>query len=200
MNCMNDTQRVVLNVGCGHKNIKMPDHYAQWKQVRLDIDPRTEPDILLDARKLESLPPNTFDGVFSSHNLEHFRRHEAERIIGGMHHVLKDDGFAEILVPDMNSVFRTVVEKDLDIDDELYRMGFGPILVRDVLYGYSLEVETRDNDYFSHKTGFTAKSLLKIFTANNFRRVFYYSQDFTIRSLVFKQEPNAFHRSFFNLP
>ena len=85
----------VLNVGGGNKKIPIPEHYAGWEHLLLDIDPRGEPDIVCDARELRSLGESRFDAIYCSHNLEHYYRHDVLKVLAGMHHVLRDDGFVE---------------------------------------------------------------------------------------------------------
>ena len=48
--------------------------------------------------------------------------------------MFKPDGFAEIRVPDIALLMRTVVEKDLDLLDVIYQSPAGPVRVRDVLF------------------------------------------------------------------
>src|SRR4051812_25066523 len=102
---------VVLDVGCGPASRVLPTYFAEWKRTRLDIDPHCEPDIVLDARNLATLEPLAYDAVFCSHNLEHFHRHECLQVLTGMHHVLKPDGLAEIRVPDIDAVVKTMVQR-----------------------------------------------------------------------------------------
>ena len=123
----------VLNVGGNNKNIALPSCYSGWQQTLLDIDPRGEPDIVLDARALSQLPPCEFDAVYCSHNLEQYYRHDGSKVLAGFLHVLKEDGFAHIVVPDIGKLMRIVVKKEMDIDDFLYESAIGPIAVRDVL-------------------------------------------------------------------
>ena len=85
-----------------------------------------------------------------------------------MHHVLKPDGFLEIRVPDVGAVIRLAVQNQFDLDDVLYHAPAGPILLRDVLWGYHPQIEQSGRDYFAHKTGFTIKSLLNFVTPIGF--------------------------------
>ena len=62
----------VLNVGGASKAIPIPQHYAGWEHVLLDVDPNQEPDIVCDARELVELPAGGFDAIYCSHNLEHY--------------------------------------------------------------------------------------------------------------------------------
>ncbi|MBX9746907.1 MAG: hypothetical protein K2X34_08400 [Hyphomonadaceae bacterium] len=50
----------ILNVGGGHKGIPLPPQFASFEQVLLDIDPRGRPDIVCDARKLDTLESSQF--------------------------------------------------------------------------------------------------------------------------------------------
>jgi hypothetical protein len=180
----------LLNVGGGSKSIPIPDYYTGWQHDLLDIDPRGKPDIVLDARELHTLPPATYDSVYCSHNLEHYYRHDGARVVQGFSHVLRHDCFAEIRVPDLESVMRHVVQYNLDIDDQLYQSPAGPILVRDVFYGYHVEIERSGNDYYAHKTGFSPRSLSKFIVAHGFPWVAIGSRNqFEILAFAFKQRP-----------
>jgi predicted SAM-dependent methyltransferase len=107
----------VLNVGGGSKDIPLPPHYGNWRHDLLDIDPKGKPDVVCDARELHKLATAQYDAVYCSHNLEHYYKHDGPKVLSGFMHVLKSDGFAEIRVPDMNSVMKKVVESNLDVDD-----------------------------------------------------------------------------------
>ncbi len=192
--------RRVLNVGGNSKDIPLPPEYAGWEHVLLDIDPKGNPDIICDSRELSKLPGSTFDSVYCSHNLEHYYRHDALKVLAGFVHVLKADGFACIRVPDMGEVMRTVVSKNLDIDDFLYQSTMGPITVRDVIYGHGAEIERSGNDFFGHKTGFTQKSLISILNASGFSWVISAVADLEVMALAFTNEPSEYAKKLFNLP
>jgi hypothetical protein len=161
----------VLDIGSGSAAIPLPQHYAGWERHRLDIDPATNPDVLLDARDLLSRPAGEYTAVYCSHNLEHYHRHDGLKVLRGMRHVCKPDAFVEIIVPDLGGVMKWVVERNIDLDDVLYTLPGKPILVRDVLYGYHVEIEKSGNDFFAHRTGFTTKSLLNFVNSAGFARV-----------------------------
>src|SRR5262245_43868689 len=131
----------LLNVGGNNKEIPLPPQYAGFEHLLLDVDPRGRPDILCDARRLATLDGAQFDAIYCSHNLEHYYRHDVRVVLTGFLHVLKDGGFAHIRVPDVHEVMRLTIERGLDIDDVLYQSPAGPIMVADVLYGYSVEIE-----------------------------------------------------------
>lgn len=190
----------VLNVGGNNKAIPLPPQYAGFEHVLLDIDPKGSPDIVCDARNLASLEAGQFDAVYCSHNLEHYYRHDVPRVLAGFLHVLKDKGFAQIQVPNIDGVMRVTIERGLDIDDVLYHSASGPIMVLDILYGYSVEIERSGQEYYAHKTGFTQKSLLKALQKAGFEKIYSGVGDLEINALAFKGMPDHITRELFNLP
>jgi hypothetical protein len=192
--------RRLLNVGGNSKDIPLPENYRGWENVLLDIDPRGKPDVLCDARALTTLPGAAYDAVYCSHNLEHYYRHDVPKVLAGFRHVLKEHGFAHIRVPDMGEVMQQVVQKALDIDDVLYVSPAGPITVRDVFYGYGVEIERSGNEFFAHKTGFTQKSLVRMLESCGFPIVFSMTGNLEVMALAFTQKPDEYARSLFGLP
>jgi SAM-dependent methyltransferase len=190
----------VLNVGGNNKQIPLPTQYLGWQHLLLDIDPNGQPDVVCDARNLADLPSSTFDSVYCSHNLEHYYRHDVAKVLAGFVHIVKDDGFVCIRVPDLAAVMRAVVEKNLDIDDALYESDAGSIKVSDVIYGYGVEIERSGNDYYAHKTGFTQKSLTAVLFEAGFRFVFSGVDNFEIVALAFLNEPTIEAKQLLNLP
>jgi len=192
----------VLNVGGNTKAIPIPAHYAGWEHLLLDIDPRGEPDIVCDARELTALPAAQFDAVYCSHNLEHYYKHDSRRVLRGFLHVLNDSGFAEIRVPDLDSVMQHVVKTGMDIEDVLYTSPNGPITPRDVLYGWGVEIERSGHDFFAHKTGFTGKSLFHALQQAGFGHaiVVKFADVFELRAFAFKIAPRPDQRALLGLP
>ena len=90
-------------------------------------------------------------------------------------------------------MMKHVVANNLDIDDVLYESRSGPILVRDMIYGYHVEIETTGNDFFAHKTGFGAKSLKKIFVENGFVASAITSVGIDLFGFFFAQLPTEEH-------
>jgi Methyltransferase domain len=194
-----DVKRL-LNVGGGNRGIPLPPVYQGWEHILLDIDPKGGPDLVCDARELTALPPGQYDAVYCSHNLEHYYRHDVPRVLAGFRHVLKEDGFAEIRVPDLADLMQTVVRRGLDVDDLLYQSPAGPITVRDVLYGLGVEIERSGNDFWAHKTGFTKKSLTAMLVRCGFPIVYNGTGNFEVAAFAFKGPPTEEIRLLLNLP
>jgi hypothetical protein len=189
----------VLNVGGGNKGIALPCEYNGWEHLLLDIDPKGNPDIVCDARELKTLNGNTYNAVYCSHNLEHYYRHELPKVLGGFSHLLVEGGFVDIRVPDLEQVMKTVVVKNIDIDDLLYHSPAGPITARDVIYGYGVEIERSGCDFYAHKTGFTPKSLYKILTQNGFPFVYLSKGQLEIRAIALRDHSIEVVSSLFKL-
>lgn len=181
--------RKVLNVGGNSKTIAIPEIYDGWQQVWLDIDPAVQPDVLCDAREMHTLPAATYDAIYCSHNLEHYYQHDVKKVLAGFRHVLKDDGFIHIRVPDIGAVMKAFVENDMDINDVLYVSPAGPITIQDVVYGWGREIERSGNDFFAHKTGFTETSLLATLMEAEFYQIYSGADEFEVNAIAFKDDP-----------
>ena len=192
----------VLNVGGNSKDVPIPPHYAGWEHLLLDIDPRGKPDVVADARDLGALPARQFDAVFCSHNLEHYFAHDAARVLQGFRHVLVEDGFAEIRVPDIKALMAHVVACGSDIDDVVYTSPAGPITAHDMLYGWSVEIERSGRDFYAHKTGFTPASLHRRLRAAGFPVVVVgaVAATFELVAFAFKKPPRPDQLSLLGLP
>lgn len=186
-----DSRNAVLNVGDGNKTIQIPEHYHNWHHLLLDIDPGGDADIVMDARKLTTLPMAQFDAVYCSHNLEHYFRHDVANVLSGFFHVLNPDGFAEIHVPNMRSVLKRFVETGMEIDDILYESPSGPISVLDVIYGWGKQIESTGVDFYAHKTGFTETSLMAALNRAGFAHVWIAESTdvFSVGAMAFKKYP-----------
>ncbi len=191
----------VLNVGGNNKNIPIPEYFNGWQHLLLDIDPKGCPDIVCDARLLNTLAPAQFDAIYCSHNLEHYYKHDGMKVLQGFIHVLKADGFADIRVPDMETVIKTVVERDMDIEDVLYVSPAGSITVCDVMYGWGLQIERSGVDFYAHKTGFTARSLRAVLLRAGFTNTYIYvaKEEFELRALAFSSQPTDGQRAILGL-
>lgn len=192
----------VLNVGGANRDIPIPPHYAGWDNVLLDIDARGKPDIVADARELTALPAGGFDAVYCSHNLEHYYAHDCRRVLAGFVHVLNDDGFAEIRVPDLKALMQRVAATGIDLDDIVYTSDAGPITAHDMLYGWAVEIERSGRDFYAHKTGFTPKSLYRMLRDAGFANVVLGSVAPTLELVAFawKREPRSDQRALLRLP
>jgi SAM-dependent methyltransferase len=193
-------KRKFLNVGGADKFHPVAACFQDWEHILLDIDPKGMPDIVADARELSQLPGTEFDAIYCSHNLEHYYRHDAIKVLQGFDHVLNETGFAYIMVPDLMDVMRQAIERKLDIDDVLYTAPAGPITVRDVVYGHGGYIERSGQDFYAHKTGFTEKSLHGLLKNCGFSYVFGGTGGLQILCIAFKTKPTEEQKALLGLP
>ena len=164
----------VLDVGGGSKAVDLPPFYRDWIRLLLDIDPRTGADLVCDARNLVDQPPQTrFDAIHCAHNLEHYYRHDVDKVLQGFLHVLKEEGFAQIRVPDIGGLIKLMADNNLDIEQDVYKASEGALTAHDVMYGYAPEIEASGEDFYADKTGFTRASLLRALYSNGFGEVYF---------------------------
>jgi hypothetical protein len=180
----------VLNVGGGNKQIAIPKYFDGWTHDLLDIDPESGADLICDAAKLKYMSRvfDIYDAVYCSHNLEHYYRHDVSAVLTGFNAVLKDDGFAHIIVPNMQHIFNNLAG-GADIEDIAYTSPAGPIKYIDMIYGFGAMIEKSGNDFMCHKNGFTAKSLGNILLTHGFSHVFVGEQNINLFAFAFKQKP-----------
>jgi hypothetical protein len=190
----------VLNVGGNSKAIPLPPIYNGYEHLLLDIDPKGSPDLLCDARDLQTTPPAQYDAIYCSHTLEHYFRHDVPKVLAGFVHVLKPHGFADIRVPDIVGVMRAVVARTLELDDVLYQSPAGPIQVLDVLYGWGQQIERSGVDFFAHKTGFSRRLLAKVLAAAGFQAVYTAAGNLETSAFAFLRPPDASMRTRLGLP
>jgi predicted SAM-dependent methyltransferase len=154
------TRRRVLHVGSGAASdgrLHAIFRSDQWAEVRLDVDVATDPDLVCSVTDMSAAVGNaTFDGIWSSHNLEHVRGHEVLPALREFVRVLRPDGFALIRSPDLESIAELILRDG--IDSVVYQSPAGPITPLDMLYGHQRSIE-QGNEFMRHGTGFTQDRL-----------------------------------------
>lgn len=164
--------RTILHVGPGHRKngAKLPPVFqgGDWREVRLDIDPANEPDIVGTMLDMAAVADASVDAVYSAHNIEHVHAHEVLVVLGEFLRVLKPDGFLVVTCPDLQAICRLVVEDKLA--DAAYMSPAGPITPLDILYGHGAALAA-GHHYMAHKTGFTLKTLTHALLSAGFQSI-----------------------------
>lgn len=150
---------ICLHVGCGPPSVGLV-HEAfsgkDWKEIRLDLDPAVQPDVVASIADLSPVQTESVDSVWSSHNLEHLPAHDVSKALAGFHRVLRPGGLLLMTMPDLQAVAQLIV------DDQLEGVAFqspaGPISPIDILYGHRPSLAA-GKSMMAHRTGFTQTTL-----------------------------------------
>lgn len=149
---MDGSAQTVLIAGCGEEGKQWADQ--GWSVVRLDIDPRTGPDVVGDMRDLGDIGP--FDAVACNNALEHLYPHEVDKALREFYRVLKPGGRAVIQVPDLEDVRPT--------EDLLPEIGMCGL---HLYYGDPARIE--DFPYMAHHCGFVESTLRGVMEMAGFK-------------------------------
>mgnify|MGYP001199317988 CR=1 FL=1 len=161
--------RKFLHIGCGlNKKDSTTDVFnsPDWHEVRLDINPSVNPDIVSSIQDMSAIDDDSFDAVYSSHNVEHIYSFDVLKTFNEIHRVLKNDGFLILTCPDLKAICSLIA--DGKILDKLYDSPSGPIYPLDVIYGYQKSI-FNGNEFMAHKNGFTVETIVSFMETSNFR-------------------------------
>jgi SAM-dependent methyltransferase len=158
-----------LHVGCGPKRAdRTPFAGLGWQEIRLDIDPAVQPDVVGTMLDMGAVAAGSVDAVFSSHNIEHLYPHEVPLALAEFRRVLAPGGFALITCPDLQSVAALVADNKLV--EPAYTSPAGPIAPLDILYGLRGAM-AGGNLYMAHRCGFTRDVLVGTLQQAGFAQV-----------------------------
>lgn len=166
------SQKVVLNAGAGPVDaghLHGAFVSAGWKEVRLDVDPRAEPDIVGSITDMRAqIGDGGFDALWSSHAIEHLHAHEVIPALREFRRVLKSDGFALVTCPNLTAIARLAATGD--VESVVYNSPAGPIRTIDMLFGHGRAIAD-GRLAMAHNTGFTASRLARVALASGFAEV-----------------------------
>jgi ubiquinone/menaquinone biosynthesis C-methylase UbiE len=166
--------KTFLNVGAGYTPITH-NPYSEiffgpgkgWYEIRVDIDPKTKPDIIADITDLNNIRDECVDAVFSSHTLEHIYTCQVPMALAEFYRVIKPGGYVAFYLPDMAKVAQQVLDGKLD--DILYTCDAGPIRTVDIIFG--MEGAIYECPPMMHKTAFTPATITKKLEEAGFKNV-----------------------------
>ena len=161
----------LLHIGPGNSRIQQTTpgfNNGEWQEIRLDIDPTVQPDIIGTMTDMSLVQSNSVNAIFSSHNIEHLYPHEVPVALAEFNRVLTDDGFCVITCPDLQSVCALVAQDKLT--ETAYDSPAGPIAPIDILYGHRNYMGA-GNLFMAHRCGFTEKVLRGTLNACGFQWV-----------------------------
>lgn len=164
-------ERKLLHVGCGFASReRLPACFqaADWREIRFDIEPAVQPDILGSMTDMSAVEPASVDAIYSSHNLEHLHAFEVPVALAEFRRVLKPTGFVLLTLPDLRAVARAIADDHLA--EPLYMSMAGPINPLDVVFGHQPSIQ-RGLVHMAHRTGFSARTLADALLGAGFAEV-----------------------------
>ena len=100
--------RRFLNIG-GRRELPVPDYYKGWAHEIASNEAESGAEHNITPRDLSQLPAGGYDAVYAAHVLEHFHPHECVKVLAGIMHVLKPDGFAEFRTINLAAVMKELL-------------------------------------------------------------------------------------------
>ena len=150
---MNANSKVLLNLGSGVAGGGwLPAMFRSWSQVRIDIDPAVAPDVLADITDLSSIATGCADALWTAHCIEHLYEYAVPTALAEIRRVLKPDGFACLVVPDLQQIAAYIAEDRLH--EVVYESSAGPVRAHDIVFGFGPAL-ARGQFAMAHRCGFT---------------------------------------------
>lgn len=151
--------KIVINAGCGPLGSgRLPAIFHDWQQLRVDLDPAVDPDVIADITDMAAIPSGYADAVWSSHCVEHLYAHQVGQAFAEIFRVLGDQGFACIIVPDLQAI-GTYLSSDR-LHEVIYDSPAGPVTAHDTLFGFEPAI-MRSRTRMAHHCGFTPTLFLQ---------------------------------------
>lgn len=162
-------RRSFINAGSGPKNnSRYPTFFRTWRQIRVDLDPETKPDVLASIADLSAIPDGSVDAVWSAHCVEHLFAHEVPSALAEFRRVLRRTGFACIVIPDLQAIAEWIATDRLQ--ETIYQSASGPVTAHDMIWGFGRALAA-GNLQMAHRCGFTPTPFMRILTEAGFAEV-----------------------------
>jgi len=151
--------KMLIKLGAGEKGAAwLPAMFADWREVRVDVDATMAPDILADMTDLSAIESGSADAVWVSHGIEHLYLFEVSKAIAEIYRILADDGFFCVIVPDLQILAEYIASDRLH--EVVYQSPAGPVIAHDMLFGFGPHL-AQGRSSMAHKCGFTPTLLLQ---------------------------------------
>jgi hypothetical protein len=178
-----DDKKILLNVGCGNRYVRQGwPYFESWKEIRADLYVE-DADIKCDIVKLNGVTDSSVDCIWASHVVEHLYWHELPETFGNFMRVLKPNGCAVVIVPDLGAIADRIKDGLLEPVREYNNCNLAPI---DFIFG-GRDFHQRDGIGQLHKTGFTSKSMGQVLNSLGIKS-YIRQQNFQVFAVCYKDE------------
>jgi predicted SAM-dependent methyltransferase len=145
--------KLLVNLGSGPKGSAwLPAMFAEWREVRVDVDATVAPDILADVTDLSAIESGSVDAVWSAHCIEHLYLHQVSKAVAEAYRILSDDGFFCMIVPDLQAIAEYIANDRLH--EVVYESPAGPVTAHDIVFGFGPFL-AQSHLSMAHHCGFT---------------------------------------------
>ena len=129
-----------------------------WETLRVDIDPNCEPDIVASIIDMAQIPTGYVDAVWATHSVEHLFWHEVGVALAEFYRILADDGFACLVVPDLQAIGELIATDRMH--EPIYVSASGPVTAHDMVFGFGTAIG-QGRISMAHRCGFTPSLMLR---------------------------------------
>lgn len=181
-----DSERVLLNIGCGPKTIKHEiAQLQQYREIRIDADESVSPDIVASMMDLSVIRSKSVAAIWTSHALEHVYWHQSIEALKEFKRVLRDDGVLVMCLPNARPAAQALVDDKMD--EPCYMSSIGPIKPIDILFGHRGLIE-HNTTFMAHKNCYTAQMLRDDLLAAGFDYAIVVEAGFNIKAVASKSK------------
>jgi SAM-dependent methyltransferase len=162
-------RRVFLNAGCGSSgDSRLPRFFRKWRQIRVDVDARLKPDLVASIADLSAIPDASVDAVWCAHCVEHLYAYEVPLALAEFRRVLCENGFACIIVPDLQAIAHWIATDRLH--ETIYESAAGPVTAHDMVWGFSRAIAHGETG-MAHHCGFAPTLFLECLKEAGFSEI-----------------------------
>ena len=107
---------------------------------------------------LGAIAGRTVDAIWCAHCVEHLFAHQVPSALAEFRRILHEDGFACIIVPDLQAISHWIAADRLH--ETIYKSRAGPVTAHDMIWGFGPAI-ARGNLEMAHHCGFTPTLFLE---------------------------------------
>lgn len=163
------THRVFINAGCGSSGkSRLPRFFRKWRQIRVDVDATVKPDLVASIADLSAIPNGSVDAIWCTHCVEHLFAYQVPLALAEFRRVLRANGFACIIVPDLQAISHWIANDQLH--EMIYRSAAGPVTAHDMIWGFGAAIALGKTS-MAHHCGFTPTLFLECLKEAGFSEI-----------------------------
>lgn len=122
------------------------------------MDAACQPDLVASVTDMAAIPSGYVDALWTTHCVEHLYAHEIGQAFAEFYRILADDGFACVIVPDLQAIGELLATDRLH--EVIYESPAGPVTPHDMIYGFGPAIG-RGQTTMAHRCGFTPSLMLQ---------------------------------------